>query len=426
MKSKFGSILLSVLIAFGLWLYVITVENPSQENTYSNLPVTISGEGFLADRGLMITGGTGSTVTIRVSGSRSDLNNLNASDIMLIADVSNISTPGTHQVIYTVRYPGDIASGALETQSRLPDSISLTVEKKITKTLDIEILYTGAAPEDYWADKDNAKLVDTDDAEQIVTSITVSGPESIMNQITRATITVDLTDRTQSFREVYRTTLCNDAGEPVELNGLVEASQGDVALELKIQRFKEVELRLNVVEGGGATLANSIIEIQPKTIRVSGNETVLESVEDFIELGTLKLGEVESGAVLAYDIPLPEGVTNLSGVTEAIVTVSFPTLQTREFKVTNIKAVNVPEGMEVEFLTQSVTVTLRGMAEIIASMTAADVTIVVDFSGAEAGTATMKATVEPSYRYSSVGAMGSYSVTATLREIMPVMDFEVE
>ena len=413
-----------MLIAFGLWLYVITVENPTQENTYTNLPVTISGEGFLTDRGLMITGGTNSTMTIRVSGSRSDLKKLNASNITLIADVSNISKAGTHQVTYTVRYPGDIASGAVETQSRQPDSITLTVEEKITKTLDIEILTTGASPTDYWADKENAKLLETEDAETPVTSITVSGPKSILEQISRAIITVDLTDRTQSFREIYRPTLCDSEGNPVELKGMVEASVGDVALEMTIQRFKEVELRLNIVAGGGATEKNSSIEILPKTIRVSGNETVLESMEDFIELGTLNLGEVETDAEIPYEIKLPEGVTNLSGVAEAMVTISFPNLEIREFKVENIKAINVPDGMEVEFLTQSLTVKLRGPAAVIQAMSAEDVTITVDFSGVEAGTATMKAAIELPIRYSSVGEMGTYNVSATLRELTEVFGEE--
>lgn len=416
MKNKIGSIILSVVIAFGLWLYVITVENPEQENTYTNLPVTISGEGFLTDRGLMITGGTDSKVNIRVSGSRSDLNKLNASDITLTADVSNISQAGTHQVTYSVRYPGDIASGALQTQSRLPDSITLTVEKKITKNLDIEILYTGTTPDanDYMVGKEEAELDNQ--------TITVSGPESIMDQITKAIITVDLTDKTQSFSEVYRPTLCNDAGEPVELNGMVEASVGEVTLTLPIWRYKEVELRLNIISGGGATEENSSINIQPRTIRVSGNETVLENMEDFIVLGTLNLGELESDTNIPFDIYLPEGVTNLSGETEAMVSVSFPELQIEEFKVDNIRAVNVPDGMEVEFFTQSLTVKLRGPVDSIRSMTADDVTVIVDFSGLEAGTATMKAVIRVSSKFPDVGELGSYSVSATLREISPLLE----
>ena len=423
MKSKLGSAILAVVIAFGLWLYVMSVENPEHQETYSGIPVSISGEGFLTERGLMITGGTDSTATIRVSGSRSDLYKLSPSDITLIADVSNISKAGEHQVTYTVRYPGDIASGALQTQSRTPDAITLTVEEKVTKTLEIEPIYSGTMAEDYWVDKENAKLVDVNDPTLPLTSITVSGPKSVMDQITRATIAVDLTNRTQSFWDNYRPTLCNDAGAPVDLKGLVQANIGEVRLELRIQRIKEIPLKVNVVDGGGATQATSTIDIQPKTIRVAGNETVLEGLE-YINLGTLKLGDLESDIEMAFGIFLPEGVTNLSDVNEALVKVSFPTLQIREFKVENIRAVNVPEGMEVEFLTQSVTVKVRGPHNAVQAMTAGDLAVVVDFSNMSVGTATIKARIEISLRFPGVGEMDTYSVSATLREIATVSEEE--
>ena len=42
MKSKIGYIALSVLIAFGLWLYVITSVSPGSEETYDDVPVILS------------------------------------------------------------------------------------------------------------------------------------------------------------------------------------------------------------------------------------------------------------------------------------------------------------------------------------------------------------------------------------------------
>ena len=41
MKNRFGSILLSIVIAFGLWLYVITYVSPNSEETYYNIPVVL-------------------------------------------------------------------------------------------------------------------------------------------------------------------------------------------------------------------------------------------------------------------------------------------------------------------------------------------------------------------------------------------------
>ena len=59
MKNKVLAILLSVVVAFGLWMYVITSVSPGSEETYYNIPVVMDGETLLAERNLMITGTSG-------------------------------------------------------------------------------------------------------------------------------------------------------------------------------------------------------------------------------------------------------------------------------------------------------------------------------------------------------------------------------
>ena len=57
MKRKIWSALLAFVIAFGLWLYVITYVSPGSEETYYNIPVIFEGETALSERNLMITSG---------------------------------------------------------------------------------------------------------------------------------------------------------------------------------------------------------------------------------------------------------------------------------------------------------------------------------------------------------------------------------
>ena len=52
-SSKIWTLLLSFLVAFGLWLYVITVVSPESEETYYDIPVTYQND-ILEERGLMI------------------------------------------------------------------------------------------------------------------------------------------------------------------------------------------------------------------------------------------------------------------------------------------------------------------------------------------------------------------------------------
>ena len=72
-KSKLTSVLLSVVVAFGLWMYVINYVSPESEETYYNIPVVMDGAALLAERNLMITGTSGNSATLVLSGNRSDL-----------------------------------------------------------------------------------------------------------------------------------------------------------------------------------------------------------------------------------------------------------------------------------------------------------------------------------------------------------------
>ena len=70
---------------------------------------------------------------------------------------------------------------------------------------------------------------------------------------------------------------------------------------------------------------------------------------------------------------------------------------------------------EAVILTKELPITVRGPVGLIRAMTASDVTVVVDFSNAALGTATVKASIEIDGKYVGVGEMDTYSVTATLR-----------
>lgn len=245
--------------------------------------------------------------------------------------------------------------------------------------------------------------------------INVDGPASVADLIEKAVIEVDLREQRESIDQNFRYTLCDAEGNPVDAQ-LITTNVAEVNLKVKIQRVKEVKLRLDVTYGGGATEKNTSIEISPATIRVSGGEAVLEELGDELTIGKLNLAEITKSQELAFQITLPEGVTNETGTTEASVRIHFTGLSTREFVLDDIKIINVPEGMEVDLITQKLTVVLRGPTADVAKIKEEDVTITVDFTGEEAGTNTFKATIHCGEGYETVGAVGTYAVSATVKQ----------
>lgn len=407
MKNKVLTALFSLAVAFGLWLYVITVVSPGSEATFYNIPVVFQGEGELTNRGLMIATEDIPTVTLKIAGNRSDLNNLNSSNITVIADVSKIWEAGTATLDYTVSYPGNIREDSMTIISKNPGKIELNVEERVNKTVNVVVDYMGSVPEGFICDKDNIEMD--------ISTIRVTGPKPVVDQIESARIQVDLSGKTQTISDRFTYTLCDKDGNPVDAQ-LIETNADAVNVVLTIQRVKTIQLVVEVKDGGGATAQTSTITVNPSGIIVSGSESLLDKMESELVIGTIDLGMIQEDTEIPFTLELPEGITNETGINEVKVKVEFPDLGTKTLQVSRFQAKNVPAGMTEEFITQNLEIKIRGPKAQVEAITANDVTVVVDFADAEPGTIKLKAEVIFDEAFGDVGVLGNPSVTATLKE----------
>lgn len=414
MKNKITSFLLALAIAFGLWVYVITTVSPGSQETFYNIPVAREGETVLEERGLMITSISTGTVNLTLSGTRKDLAKVNPGNITLKVDLSKIYGPGTHSLEYTPSYPGDVASNAFVEESRYPEKITFVVEERRTKIIPVEILWVGTTPEGFMTDKEN-RVLDHD-------HVTVIGPASVADQIAKAVIQVDLNEQRESISASYRYTLCDAAGEPVDAE-LITTNVEEVRLDVKIQRFKDVAITYELVEGGGAKKEDVVVKLSDETIRVSGSDAMLAALGDEIVVGTIDLGDIQD-TVLTYPINLPAGVTNLSGITSVEADVKFVGLSTLTVSVREFTTLNVPEGMRADLNTKYLDIVVRGPMATMLKLKEEDITVTVDFAGAEPGSMegySVTVTFDPDIK--GVGAVGTYQIWATLE---PIPDDAVE
>lgn len=412
LKSKLFHVGLALTIALCLYAYVVTFVSSEREETFYDIPVSYQGEALLNERSLMITSEAKPTVNLTLYGKRSELRKLSVDNITILADLSKIGEPGSHSLIYNVFYPGDIPDNTFSVISQYPNMVKVTVERRVTKEVPVVVRYNGRVPEEYMADTQNAEL----DRQ----TITASGPASVMDQISKAIVDVDLANRTASFSESYRYTLCNATSTPVDVKQ-VETNAAEVSLTLYIDRVLEIPLAVTVIDGGGATEATSDIKIDPAVIKVAGSESQLEQLGESLILGEIDLSELRGDNVLHMPIVLPEGLENLSGVTEANVTVKFPELAIRNITVSsaNFEALNVSPGLEAVFVTSEIIITVRGPKALVARMTPADILITVDFSDKPVGSVTGKANVIMGEGFTDAGAIGTYRVVATVQEQIP-------
>ena len=406
MKKKALALLLSVVVAFGLWLYVITVVSPESEKTYYDIPVVLQNKNILEERGLMIVSDE-PNVTLALKSDRTILNDLNESNINVIINLANIEKPGTHQLTYDISYPGNVPYNEVSVLSSSTDLITVKVENRIRKAVPVVLDYGDTVvPTGYSADKENAELD--------YTEIEVTGPESVISQIAQAKIPISLTDQTKSVVGEFQFTLCDDKGVPVNAEK-VTVNTEKIGLVVKIQKVKEIEVKVDILNGGGATIENCQINVDITQIQISGTDTLLEGF-DVLTVGTVNLAEILEDQTLVFPIVLPEGVTNQTGAEQVTVEIKLPKLETKTLRVTNIQAVNVPEGLDETIVTKYVQVTVRGSAKSIKLIRESDLTVVVNLAEAQEGSVTMKADVIISENYADVGATGTYQVSVNLRK----------
>ena len=408
MKRKIIYGLLAALVSFGLWMYVVTVVNPEWEDTFYNIPVVLENEEILQERGLMLVSEEDPKVTLRLSGNRADMINLNASNITLRADLSRIYSAGEQSLGYSIIYPDGVPSNAFEIISQTPQQITLSVVERTSKDVDVQVVFNGNVPEQYIAFKDEAVL----DYEKIA----VAGPADIVNKIAMAKVEVDLENQKETFSQQYSYVFCDAQGNVIESDWLTTNTQ-QVQYKLKIQQWKDITLRVDVMDGGGLTQAQSV-PVTTDTIRVAGSEKQLADLGDELVIGTINLGEILKNEVLSFPIELPEGITNLSeqDSMDVEVKVELPGITTKTLEVTRFEEVDVPAGMQVTLTAKKIKVTVRGPKELLNRITEKDLVIKVYFTGAQAGTDQFEAKVvvtNPDLA-AKVGAMDIDNLNATV------------
>lgn len=405
MKNKIGTALLALLISFSLWLFVVSVVDPEAEQTYYNVPVVFSGNTVLEDRGLVMTSQKDVKVTLTLSGTRSDLNHLNNTNITVIADLSNITSAGEHLVNYSISYPGTVTSGGITVQNQTPQQLTVTVKQWEETQVPVDVVFTGAPPSsDYVPDRDNPVLDHS--------TVTISGPKDVVDQVKKAVVTVDLTGQTKDFSQTCDIVLCDEDRNPIEGAESVSKSLSKLQVTTKVNKLKTVDIQVNVIPGGGLEAEDISFILDRQSITVSGPEDIVDALEIILDLD---LGQLTESKAIPYQINLPAGVTNVTGIKQVHLEVKIPQLTTKTFTVTadRFYFINVPEGMEVKVWEEFLEIEIRGRENRLALLRPENIRITIDFSEAPEGSSEYTVMVEiPNYL--DVGAVGTYKVTATV------------
>lgn len=362
MKSKItaniGLKLISLAFAFVLWLVVNNMENPTVTETYVNIPVKLVNADLITDAGKVyeIVDGTDVVERVSVKAPKSVHSALNAGNITAIADVSDLSSLDT----ISIEFSSSIYNNEIESIKGSIDTVKLNIENKRTKALSLKANVLGSVADGYLVGE-----VTTDQ-----NLVRISGPESLISQVAKATVDVDVTGFTSDIGTNLDIRLYDSDGHLIQNNRI---SQNIKSVGVKVGIYQTMEVPVSFGVSGTPTTGYRVAA-QPignvNSVLVAGKGSALRNLTE-IEVPAEAIDVTGQSADYVTEVNIREYLPDnvfLADASQAKIEVTVEIQQevSRELKVQegSVEIINAPEGFRtsLEEITDDATITIIGLS----------------------------------------------------------------
>ena len=403
--SKIFWIVISLLSSLAIWIYVVSTENSVVTQIFRGVQVEIVGEEALRNsRNLIVTDVDTNNVRVEIRGPRRIVDALDSEDLTAQIDVSKLSRSAYASMKYKLVYPDGVDTRNLAEVSYSPETVNFMVSNLNSVSVPVRGGFEGKLADGYTAESPMFEP----------STITVTGPDAYLKDVSYAWVSFGVGQTvSSSHTEDAPFVLMNSSGDAVSTEYLT-ASEETVTATLPILQIKDIPLSVELIEGSGATTANTVVTITPDRITLAGDSAILDGMNRII-LSTVDLSEFRSSFSETYTIPFDNSLRNISGVTDAKVDIQVIGLSTETFTVKNISVINLPEGVNAEIISESIDVVIRGTEEELAQLTPESIRAVADLTDYKDSTGPFMVTAKIYVDgFVDVGAVGSNQISVDL------------
>lgn len=229
--------ILSVVIAVLCWIYIVFITNPEIEVKINGIPITLANHQAIKNQGYIVSNEITTTVDIKVKGTRRMLANLNEDSIIAYVDLADCTDKKTYELPVNIKLPYEDISLVSSNVIKVP----VAVDNYITKDFPITYSYSGEL-------RDSNYMIH--ETELYTPTITVSGPEPILNTIERAAITIDLKGASDDISGFAPVKLLNSNNAEVTSNTL-DVKNKDATFRCVVYEKKNVPVQPKLINADG-------------------------------------------------------------------------------------------------------------------------------------------------------------------------------
>lgn len=371
MHSKTLRIILSVLIAFFIWLAAM-LSAPEIIKTIRGVPIQINIPSAMA---LEVVSGQDTEVTVVLDGKQYEIGNYTPQDIKVVADLSSVEGAGTYEVPLTV---AENTTQNYTVSSISPSTVTLTFDNQMVSEFPVEIDISGLKMPSGFISPENEVVIDPD-------TVRVVGAESVVSRIVRAVVEVSFDQQVRTTQTLSQNIVFYDSnGWVVDVAGVagVHPDPSSVIVTVPVKKIVSLPLTLSFLNTPNAFPINELnYTFSSEYLTVAAEESELKNYTDLI-LGYVDFKQLDlsSESEMVFDVTLPAGFTNVNAISAVTVSFQNRNIASTTLPLRNFQVINVPDGYEVTISNSSLRARIVGSRSIINSLSSGDFVVELDLA----------------------------------------------
>jgi YbbR domain-containing protein len=358
--------LLSLVLAFLLWLYVMGEENPEIPYEINDVPVKLINSDTLEKKGLIVLDEKNYTVNVKVRGRRSDVLNIAAQNISAFADLSRVNSKGTNVIPVTVEgLPRNVSLVSIN-----PPEIKVEIDKIEKTQMPVAIKIIGNVMEGYAMQS----------AVPTPGEVLVIGPESKVNLIKNVIAGVNVSYKKGDIKISVPVVAVDREGK--EVKG-VTISPNLVEVYVSVNKSIRVPVVPKIFGKPMEGYMISLINVLPEYVYITGDEIVLNTIKS-ISTKQIDISGKNEPVTESVPFDLPDGVKLVKSDINAKVYVDIQKIATKEIAISNID-IRGAEEKNVVIQNPELVVTVAGPESVVNGAKASDFNAYIDVTNLPTG-----------------------------------------
>lgn len=263
--KNLGLKIIALIVGTIVWLAIVNTSDPSKTVTVHNIPITITNQGSITKKEMVFDVTSKQKVDITVSGNRSVVSGLDASDFKATASLKELSMVNAAPV--TVRLKDKSLSRRVDIISQDVNTVTIEINKVTKEKYPVEVEFEGEPEDGYTAKVESMSF----------NSVLVKASEAAQKRIAKVVAKCDIDGADEDFSQTCKLAFVDKNGKIIKPKH-AKLYKKKVKVNVHMSQEKEVPISVDT-KGKPAKGYKKTIEMSQTNVKLVGDADKLKDVK---------------------------------------------------------------------------------------------------------------------------------------------------